>query len=430
MKRFTLTLISALFVVLLPGYAQENIDYSKIDILLIRGDYKKAIDTCRQILSVDTLNSEVYYKLGLAYQNLLPDDKSFDCFLRAAAISPDNAQYTFMVAKSYFNKGKINQAEPLLLKLCAIDSLNWQYAFYLTSVYMQKGRYDESIEIYNRFSLQDSSNYVFLDKIGFACLRKGELEKAIDLYNRSLALNNKNTNAIKNLSFLYSSTNNVDTALQLLTKAIAIDSTDMDLYARRAGIYYLVNFYSKALNDYLKILNSGDSAVLYLKRSGIGYSNTRKPKEAIRYLKLAYNKDSSDYETASYLGQNFYSLKDPKKSIYYYSKVLSILSPLSKQINVALIMLAESQKSGGFYKEAIDTYIDAMKTSSDVNLYMIVANLYDDKLNDIPKAIYYYDLFLDKMTSSKSNFKSDYAESIKKRLDFLKEKKNPAVNKN
>ena len=65
-----------------------------------------------------------------------------------------------------------------------------------------------------------------------------------------------------------------------------------------------------------------------------------------------------------------------------------------------------------------------------VNLYMIVANLYDDKLNDIPKAIYYYDLFLDKMTSSKSNFKSDYAESIKKRLDFLKEKKNPAVNKN
>ena len=136
-----------------------------------------------------------------------------------------------------------------MLNLCSNDSMNWPYAYYLTSIYMQKGRYDESIKIYNRFLKQDSLNYAILDKIGFACLRKGDFNDAIDFYNRSLTLNNKNTNAIKTYLYLYSSCNKVDTALQLLTMGIKIDPLDMDLYIRRGGLNYLVNYTKRALDD-------------------------------------------------------------------------------------------------------------------------------------------------------------------------------------
>ena len=147
MKSKILALIFIIFVISLPVGAQNKTDYSKIDMMLIRSDFNRAIDSCKQILALDTLNSEIYYKLGLAYQNQVPDDKSFDCFLKAATLSPENSKYSFMVAKYYYNNGKVKQAEPLLLNLCAKDTMNWPYAYYLTSIYMQRGRYDESIKI-------------------------------------------------------------------------------------------------------------------------------------------------------------------------------------------------------------------------------------------------------------------------------------------
>jgi len=54
---------------------------------------------------------------------------------------------------------------------------------------------------------------------------------------------------------------------------------------------------------------------------------------------------------------------------------------------------------------------------------MIIANLYDEKLNDIPKAIYYYELFLDNLKTARMPFGTDYIESVKKRLDYLKNPK-------
>ena len=425
MKKKTLILIITIAVYGTTAIAQDSVDNSRINMLLISGEYNKVIDTCRQILVIDSLNSEIYYKMGLAYQNLLPDDKSFDCFLKAATISPDNNMYNFMLAKDYYNKGKMNLAKPILQKLCVRDSLNWTYAYYLTSIYMQEGKYDESIKIYRLFYLQDSSNYIILDKIGFACLRKKEYFNAIDLYNRSLKQNGKNVSALKNLSFLYASTHRNDTAIQLLARGIKIDPTDMDLYVRRAALNFSLNYTKRALDDYLEILNSGDSSVLYLKRSGIGYSNNLQPKEAVQYLLLAYNKDTSDLEVSGFLAQNYKKLNDLKSSAYYYRHIINILTPVIIQLSYNYVFLAEILKSDSLYDEAITAYLKGQEFRVDVNIYMIIANLYDEKLNNIPKAIYYYQLFLDNLKNSRMPFTPDYVESIRKRLEYLKQNQQP-----
>jgi tetratricopeptide (TPR) repeat protein len=213
MKRIILFLVIT-GLICLNVFGQKNPDYSKIDIMLVHGEFNKVIDTCNRILAGDSLNSEIYYKQGLAYQSLMHDDKSFDCFLKASSIFPENKLYKYMVAKGYFVKGKSKQARPLLESLCAADSMNWSYAYYLTSIYMQEKMYDESLKVYQRFYDRDSSDYVILDKIGFALLRKGFYPTAIEYYNKSLALNRKNISSIKNLSFLYASTLRADTALK------------------------------------------------------------------------------------------------------------------------------------------------------------------------------------------------------------------------
>lgn len=429
MEKRLLFLAVALTLFITVASGQSGSDNSKIDIKLIHGEYNKVIDTCRQILAVDSLNAELYYKMGLAYQNLLHDDKSFECFLRASSISPENRLYKYMVAKGYFVKGKSNQARPLLESLCAADSMNWAYAHYLTSIYMQEKRYDESLKVYQRFYKRDSSDYVILDKIGFALLRKGFYPAAIEYYNKSLAINRSNISSIKNLSFLYASTLRADTALKLLTMGIETDPTDLDLYIRRAALNFSYNYTKRALDDYLKIMATGDSTVLYVKRAGIGYSNNLQPDKAIEYLLIAYKMDSSDYEVSSYLARNYQKINDLKKSAYYYKSIIRTLDPVLMQLSLNYVSLAYILKSDGLYKEAIDNFLKGQKTRSDPNISMIIANIYDEKLNDIPKALYYYQLFLDGTKNSKMLYSSEYVQSVNKRIDYLKEKQTKAVKK-
>jgi tetratricopeptide (TPR) repeat protein len=407
--------------------AQAAPDYSKIDMMLGRGEYNRVIDTCKLILSADTLNHFVYYKMGLAYQNFLPDDKSFECFLKASSLAPDNKLYKFMVAKGYNNKGKNKLAMPLLENLYKSDTLNWTYAYYLTSIYMLEKKYDESLKIYQRFYEKDSSDYVVLDKIGFALLRKGFYPTAIEYYNKSLAINPGNISSIKNLSFLYASTLRADTALKLLTMGIEIDPTDLDLLIRRAALNFSYNWTKRALDDYLKIMATGDSTLLYIKRAGIGYHYNFQNEKAVEYLKIAFKKDSTDIEVSTFLARSYERMKDYKNSAWYYRSIIRNLDPYLMQLSYAYISLAQTLNTDGLYKEAIDNYLSGQKFGPNRNTDMIIANIYDENLNDIPNALRYYQRVLNNYKNDKMPPSSKYYESVQKRVDFLKEKQAKAV---
>ena len=417
--RLIFSVITVLLAVSLN--AQEPDRISGLDRLLLQGKYQNVIDTCRQILLTDSLNAEVYFKLGTALQNILIEDEALTAYEKAVSLDSANSNYKYVLAKSYYSKGKNKLALPLLSELYGNDTLNWIYAYYLTSIYMQSNRFDESIKIYNRFLNKDSANYVFFDKKGFAMLKKGEYDTAQLLYEKSLKLKPDNTSAIKNLAFLYTAANRPDTAIYILSEGIKIDPSDMDLYARRAQIYYARDYTKRALNDYLVILASGDSTELYLRRAGIGYCNNLQQDLAIKYLLLAYKKDSSQSETCSYLGQSYYKLRDMKKSIYYYEKVLKFLSPYHQTTRLTYILLAESLKEDGQYKIALNNYLKAQQIKVDPNIYMIMANIYDEQYDDKKNALRYYQLYLDHLKTSGGMVSQGYLDAIKKRMEYLKE---------
>lgn len=400
--------------------AQNPSATSGVDLMLLHGEYEKVIDTCKQLLIADSLNHEVWYRIGIAYQNTLEDELAINSFYKAATLNPGNRIYNFSLAKGYYNNKKLKLAEPLFYNLLSIDSANWRYGYYLSSIYMQSDRFDEAISIYNRFLVLDSSNYVYLDKTAFAYLRKGENNTALNLYNKSLSINNKDITAIKNLAHLYSLEFNSDTAIQILSRGIEIDSLDMDLYARRAQLYYSRNYTKRALDDYLVILESGDTTFTHLKRIGIGYCKNFQPAEAINYLLLAYKRDSSDYETCSYLGQSYNRVKDFKNSVYFYNKVIKILLPVNSQLGFSYRLCADAQSNSGHYHDAIASYLKSGEITPGPPIYMMIANIYDEKLNDKEKAIVYYQRFLNGMNNAKIPVSEEYKEKIVKRIAFLK----------
>jgi tetratricopeptide (TPR) repeat protein len=419
MKNLFIFLLIVFFII--PVSGQNQPDYSKIDLMLVKGEYAKAIDTCKLILSSDSLNAEIYYRLGLAYQNTIPDENSISCFIKASKLAPERDLYKYTIAKNYFNKDKKHLAKPLFEDLYSRDTLNWSYAYYLTSIYLEGGRYNSCIDIYQRFYRQDPSNYIILDKLGYAFLRKNQTEIAIDYFNESLKKNPKNINAIKNLSYLYPHVNKLDTAIILLTRAIAMDPEDIDLYARRATIYYAKHYGKKTLDDYLKILASGDTTFIYLKRAGISYMLNMQPKEATQYLWMANKMDTTDYETLDYLARCYKMLNDPVKTRFCYNKIIDVLEPIAYQLGVANVMLGEEFKRAKMYDDALKSYNRSQELMHDVNITLMIANIYDQELNNGPKAITFYRQFLNTYKSSPMFFTAEHIDALKKRLEYLEE---------
>ena len=418
-----ITLTAVLLLSVTTVISQDNSVNKTIDSLLIEDEYKKVIDTCTQILIYDSLNPVLFYKLGIAFQNVLEEDKATECFLKAAGIDTVNSVYTFKLAKSYYADEKMKKAEPLFLKLCQQDTLNWIYSFHLTSIYMQSGRYNDALKIYNRFLESDSSNCTYLDKTAFAYLRKDYFDEAIMLFNKSLSIESNNVSAIKNLSYLYASTSRWDTAVAILSKGMKIDPADMDLYARRAQLYYSKNYTKRAMDDYLKILASGDTSKLYLKRVGIGYSYNLQPEKAIPYLLLAHKGDTTDYETCSYLAQCYELSGDKINGVFYYKKAVKILMPLHIQLGRTYYLCAIVLQNAGLFKDAIDYYNRALEIDKNINVLMVIANLYDEELNDRENAIKYYRTFLERIKGSEIAFPPEYIEQVKKRLEYLEKEK-------
>lgn len=414
---------STLIVLLLTSSylsAQQNTIENQLDAFLIHGDYNKVITKCCEIVKTDSLNPEIYFKLGVAYQSLMLTDKSIDAYSKSIKLAPDTIKYSLSLAKLYYNLGKIKLAQPFFVEICGKDSLNWFYNYYLTDIYMQKGLYKMVLPIYNRFYLSDTINTVYLDKLAFCKLKMGNHDEAIRLYEKSRGLNAKNISALKNLSYLYFRKNMVDTAIYQLNKGIEYDSTDMDLYFRRAEIFYSLNYHFRSRPDYLRLLASGDSSKIIFKKIGIGLAYNDQPADALDYLLPAYQKDSSDYETNSYIGQSYYKLKQYGKSIKYYNRVLKILAPISKQVDYTNLLLAECYKDSSLYNEAIKYYSKSLDAKYSSRICLTIANLYDEKIRNYDKAISYYQLFFNNYQKS-DYFKDDYIEKIRKRLNWLVE---------
>ncbi len=99
------------------------------------------------------------------------------------------------------------------------------------------------------------------------------------------------------------------------------------------------------MSDYLKILSSGDSSVLNLKRAGIGFAYYHKPQEALVFLLKAHEKDTADIEVLSALGQNYMIINELKNSARYYRSIIKLLTPVIPQLGLNYLLLAEVLKS-------------------------------------------------------------------------------------
>jgi len=414
---FSLFLLCNLFAT--RTFTQTKTELS-IDEMLLQGAYKEVLAKCVSLFATDSTNAELYYKAGLAYQNMMLTEKAIKMLSKALSLLPESEKYRYALARQYFSNGRNLQAEPLFAQLFQRDSTNWAYAYFVTDLLQQKANYSTAYTIYKRFFESDTTNFALLNKMAFCEIKEGRTRNSIELYKKSLKINSDNIGTLKNLSFIYHKTNKPDSALDLLNYAIQLDSTDMDLYQRRGDVFYTQNYHFRSRPDYMKILAAGDSTKEILKKVGIGYAYNENPNEAIKYFNWALLKDSTDFEIYSYLGQAYNKLKKYDLSAEYYKKSIEMTFNITKQHKMTYSLLAGNYMDSKDIQNALDCYTKALTLIYDPKLCLVIANIYDEKLNKGNLAVQYYEKFLSESKNDDFIFSEEYLVSIRERADWLR----------
>lgn len=97
--------------------------------------------------------------------------------------------------------------------------------------------------------------------------------------------------------------------------------------------------------------------------------------------------------------------------------------PLHIQLGRTYFLIALSLQDAGSFKDAIDYYNKALEIDHNISVLMIIANLYDEALNDRENAIKYYRIFLEREKGSKIAYPPEYLDKVKKRLEYLEKEK-------
>ena len=236
-------------------------------------DFKKVMDMKPGMVSGFILTAEVYYRQE-KYQEALDLYKYANSLAERAYIyaymaMTENQLHNYEQAADYvmealqlenFQDDAVDlfdsQNEELLDELLPRikvqvaknpNALEWKY--YLLAIYDEKKQYEDAIQVAKAIKLLDSDPY-FDGVISELYQDFGDFEMALQYAQAAYQADSTDTDFQFDLIGVYEELNRWDDALQLADKMVEQNPDMVGSYATRADIYFNMQEYAKAIEDY------------------------------------------------------------------------------------------------------------------------------------------------------------------------------------
>lgn len=421
-----------LFLPAAAAPAQEPYEGSdmllQLRLLLLEEQYGQMIGLAESVAVPDSLQDEVWYLQGRAYQSLFQYDKAYECYARASRLVPGAPAYRVSMGMMLAKLGRTAEAIQLYEKL-RMDSLaRPQHAADLAGLYAQRDRWDLSLEIYNELLKKDSLNYYYLKQAGRASLELHHPDSALGFFKHAFRVNPADPYLTHQIANIYLKRKDMENALFNLQKGFVYDTSNPDLLKLRGYIWVLLNEYDMASYDLEAARQQDSNSVFIEKYLGLSYHEVKKYEEASVALRKAFALDSTDSETAFFLASALRWSRHEEEGVYWYNKSIELMQPDSGDMKNTYLQLAELYKVLHRFDEALESYNLGLSYDPDDNVvYFKIAQLYDRNLDRKKTAIEYYEKFLNKgrtdmqLYNREEQRMSPLEPHVKQRISELKE---------
>lgn len=309
-------------------------------------------------------------------------------------------------------------------KLINLDSTNVYFKLQKADLLYQQEKYEKALEL---FRLTDNK---FKWKRFGQCFEKMHmLDSAMIYFKEAWTMNPDDRFSAASLVNLCLKTDHKLEALSYSDTYMEKDTTDKQMNLLNALSYYSIDDYESAISKFKKCYDSGDSSLIVLRSLGISYYSMKRSKEAQPILERAFEQDSTNNNVLYCLAVSSNEIGECEKSIYFFNKLLDRTIPPDLTLYLYYKNLGTAYESASYYEESIDTFTKAINYADEdqkMTTYYLIANIYDNLLENKDKALVYFKLYkvglTDYLTRLKEKDEVDRDEiaDVESRLMHLK----------
>ena len=319
--------------------------------------YKKTISIYEEILTKDTHNLLLQYKLAKLYLLTKQPKKSVKIFQFLITQDIENANYSYQLGISYALLGKRNPKIDSYLEAYRKDNQHLKAVYRLAKSYKKIGDRDSSA-LFVEKGLVIQPNHLDLNKMKINYLfRKKQYSKAIDLLINIDSLVSNDYYTIKMLGRSYYNIDSLALAKKQFTKAKKLDNEDYKNYTYLGHIATKEKNFKTARFYYMMatILGKEKRDEEYYSLA-IVYLELKEPKMAIKMFKKAILENWKNYKAAYQLAKLSDDYYIDKKGVYkLYKKFIEKFEGKDKEMTAfAFRRLKEIKKMYFLKGETLD----------------------------------------------------------------------------
>ncbi len=233
--------------------------------------YNQAIAELEKAIQLDEDNELAYHNLAIVHLDLEHWQKAAQLLTRAAALNPKNANYQFLLGRSYQELGELEQAKNSFENAVNLDPKFYKPNYHLAQVYEQLDEPEKALQSYTeactkngRFMPAYTALANLYIELGFADHAKQVLEEALEAV---VPNSDEHAEVEKLLGTAFQEKEDPEQAIVHLKKAVDIKPTMLD------AVFNLGWTYAQ--------IKSNDNARLYLGRF-IKSATDETPQEYVR----------------------------------------------------------------------------------------------------------------------------------------------------
>ncbi|MDD2541867.1 MAG: tetratricopeptide repeat protein [Desulfuromonadaceae bacterium] len=258
---------------------------------LAAGNIETAPEVYRHRLSVDGVNNNKHYLLGLEYErngNLKDAEEQFRYVVGQDSKNGDARRH---LADIYTLRGNFPRAISEYRQLLTDYSDNPLLHFKLARAFERNKKYQDSISEYQEVIKLAPNNIEAHKELAALYLKRRKWEKAANQYQSVLGQNSNDAATRNALISIYIKQGKHKELFALVKKEVELFPNDPDSHFRLGLMYDFRKEYDASINEYQKALDLKSDHAKALKGMGKVYLKTGKFKKARVYLEAAKNAD-------------------------------------------------------------------------------------------------------------------------------------------
>ncbi|MBE9225180.1 tetratricopeptide repeat protein [Phormidium sp. LEGE 05292] len=178
--------------------------------------YQDALEFISQALSIDTVNPNLHYSLGLVLEKIGYLEEAIATFQKVIELAPNWIEAYHSLGKLLAETGDFVQSETIYLQAIELDKNDYRSYLYLGNLLMMQQQIEEAIIAYQTSLQIKSSDSVILHNLAIAYAAKNESTQASLYFGYAAYYQGDYQQAITNFqNFLNTQTGKVDLYLQL-----------------------------------------------------------------------------------------------------------------------------------------------------------------------------------------------------------------------